>query len=137
MNHNINKAAQSYIGMIEERPAAFCAVLHFPHPKVSNFKMISRLVVLPDYQGIGIGGRLVDAVAKYYHDVGNRVIITTSNPALRSIFEKNAGWILKRFGRVPLLGESGLTGYTKTTSTRRLTMSWEYRGVKDAGFQIQ
>lgn len=137
MNHNINKAAQSYIGMIEERPAAFCAVLHFPHPKVSNFKMISRLVVLPDYQGIGIGGRLVDAVAKYYHDVGNRVIITTSNPALRSIFEKNAGWVLKRFGQVRLSGKMGLLSFAKTISTRRLTMSWEYRGVKDADFQIQ
>ena len=137
MNHNLNKVAQSYIGMIEDRPAAFCAVLHFPHPKVSNFKMISRLVVLPDYQGIGIGGRLVDAVAKYYHDAGNRVIITTSNPALRSIFEKNAGWILKRFGRVPFLGKRGRPGYSKTISTRRVTMAWEYRGVKDAGFQIQ
>jgi len=128
MNHDINRAAQSYIGMIEDRPAAFCAVLHFPHPKVSNFKMISRLVVLPDYQGVGIGLKMVNAVAEKYRALGNRVIITTSNPALRSLFEKNAGWILKRFSRVPLLGKSGRTGYNKTMSTRRLTMAWEYRG---------
>lgn len=132
MNHDINNAAQSYIGMIEDRPAAFCAVLHFPHPKVNNFKMVSRLVVMPDYQGIGIGLRMVNTVAEKYHSYGCRVIITTSNPALRSLFEKSAGWILKRFSRVPLLGKSGRTGYTKTMSTRRLTMAWEYRGAKDA-----
>jgi len=132
MNHNINRAAQSYIGIIEDRPAAFCAILHFPHPMVSNFKMISRLVVLPDYQGIGIGLRMVNAVAEKYRGDRCRVIITTSNPALRSSFEKNAGWMLKRFGRVQALGKSGRTGYAKTMSTRRLTMAWEYYGAKDA-----
>lgn len=137
MNHDINRAAQSYIGMIEDRPAAFCAVLHFPHPKIDNFKMVSRLVVLPDYQGIGIGLRMVNAVAEKYRGDGFRPFIVTSNPALRSLFEKSAGWILKRFGRMPLQGKKSIACYAKTNSNRRLTMSWEYRGVKDAGYQSQ
>lgn len=135
MNHDINRAAQSYIGMIEDRPAAFCAVLHFPHPKVDNFKMVSRLVVLPDYQGIGLGLRMVNAVAEKYRGAGFRVFIVTSNPALRSLFEKNAGWILKRFGRVPLIGKGTHRveiAFSKTSSTRRLTMSWEYIDKKKA-----
>ena len=34
----------------------FLAVRHMPHPDNDHIKMVHRFVVLPDYQGIGIGG---------------------------------------------------------------------------------
>lgn len=130
LNHEINKSTQCYIGLINNIPAAFCAVLHFPHPKVRNFKMISRLVVMPDYQGIGIGGEMLNSVAKYYKSSGFRVIITTSNPALRSFFNSASEWITKRISRVPLFGNSGRAGYRQTISNKRITGSYEFLGAK-------
>ena len=55
MNTKIARGADCYIGFFENNPVVFFAVLHFPHPRVKNFKRGHRLVVLPDYQGLGIG----------------------------------------------------------------------------------
>ena len=30
------------------------AIIHFPHP-IKSYKKVHRLVILPDYQGIGLG----------------------------------------------------------------------------------
>ena len=38
----------------EGEPIAFCSVKHFPHPKNPKIKTVHRLVVRPDYQGLGI-----------------------------------------------------------------------------------
>lgn len=44
----------------------FCAVLHQPHPINKKLKRVSRLVILPDYQGIGLGTKFLNEIAKIY-----------------------------------------------------------------------
>jgi GNAT superfamily N-acetyltransferase/ABC-type thiamine transport system ATPase subunit len=124
LNTSINAAAIQYVACIDGRPVGFLAILHFPHPRVANMKKISRVVVLPDYQGVGIGGRLVDFVAKLYADKKFRVTITTSTPALIHTFKKASRWRLIRAGKA-----TGSKTYimSKTASWGRMTTSWEYR----------
>ena len=43
---------------------------------------ISRVVTLPDYQGIGIGMAVAEAVAELHRGEGHRVNVTASHPAL-------------------------------------------------------
>jgi len=45
-------------------------------------KRITRLVVRPEFQGLGIGTRLAEAVAGLEAGKGNRVTITASHPAI-------------------------------------------------------
>ena len=55
---------------------AFMAVIHSPHPIKKNTKRVSRLVVLPDYQGCGIGYKFLNAIAEMLKQNGfnfNRV----------------------------------------------------------------
>lgn len=98
---------------------------HFPHPKVANMKKVSRLVVLPDYQGIGLGTVLLNEVAKMYISKGYRFTITTSNPALNHGLNKIKEWHLFYQGRQPRQ-TTGILGFNNTGSFNRFTFSWEY-----------
>jgi len=124
MNSDINKTADCYVGYIENNPACFFAVLHFPHALIKNFKKGHRLVVLPDYQGLGIGHKFSTHIAEMYVKMGNRFIITSSTKALFFQRAKDKRWIVTRKGRT---GES--EGIMKgSTSTRKMTYSYEYIG---------
>jgi GNAT superfamily N-acetyltransferase len=56
---------------------------------------VSRLVVLPDYQGIGIGRAMLAAVARLYP----RLRITTSHPAVLRALAADPTWRLAAFRR--------------------------------------
>lgn len=97
--------------------------MHFPHPKFSNGKAVHRLVVLPDYQGIGIGNKFLNFCADILKNDNFRVLLTTSNLAMSKGLNKNEYWKLKRQGRV---GMSSSNLMPKTSSHNRVTTSWEY-----------
>ena len=54
------------------------AILHQPTKQRLDLKRVSRLVVLPDYQGIGIGRMFLDAIAEMYVAEGHMFEIKTS-----------------------------------------------------------
>lgn len=112
--------------MIDDRPAAFCAVIHFPHATAKNIKRVTRLVVLPDYQGVGLSRHMLEFVAQLWIRRGYRMTITTSNPALCVMFGGDVHWQLKQLGRMK--PPKGLKCLRRTSSARRMTTSWEYVG---------
>jgi GNAT superfamily N-acetyltransferase len=62
-----------------------------------RYYRVSRLVVLPDYQGIGVGKRLLNFVAELYSSQTKMPFyILTSNPQIIRGNSKN--WKVKRFG---------------------------------------
>lgn len=130
MNSDINKTAQCYVGYLDDNPVCFFAVLHFPHPNVKNFKKGHRLVVLPDYQGLGIGHKFSSFIADVYLKRGNRFIITSSTKSLFNQRKKDKKWIITRAGRVSNNSENlGSEGaLADTVSINKLTYSYEYIG---------
>lgn len=64
-----------------------------------GWKRVHRLVVLPDYQGIGIGVTFLNHVAAMY-DSKYGVNITTSTNALTEALVRSSKWSLIRRGRV-------------------------------------
>lgn len=109
---------------IDERPCAFIAVTFFPHPKAKNVYKTHRLVVLPEYQGIGIGRILADEVARHYVTNGKRYRETTSHPARIASHKKNPNWRCVQVGRMINNSKTGLG--IGGASSRRLTTSWEF-----------
>lgn len=128
LSHELHRSTEVFIGEIEGRAAAFCGIINFPHARVPNFKAVHRLVVLPDYQGLGFGVRLLDFTAELFRQKKKRVIITTGNPAMKCALAKNINWTLSRQGRVKPHGDSKLTGFKAHGSERRVTTAWEYQG---------
>lgn len=106
--------------------------MQFPHPKLKNLKRVHRLVIHPDYQGLGIGFRLLNDVAKLYVSKF-RVGIITSSPALIQSLSKSSNWVLIDQGRISRSSASTkarLHGSkaTKTSNSRyRYTTSWRFK----------
>jgi len=82
LNHNLNPAAISYVVIWNDKPVAFIAILPFPGVGDAKTRRISRIVTLPDYQGLGIGKSLIDYFSSLYMKIESQMYIRTINPAL-------------------------------------------------------
>lgn len=98
MSADLPKQATCYGAYDGLQIVGFIGVIHFPHPINKKIKSISRLCVLPDYQGVGIGQKFLAIVAKKYANDGFDVKITTSAKNLIYALSKNKNWILGRYG---------------------------------------
>lgn len=104
-------------------------------PMKKGQKRVHRLVVLPDYQGVGIGTRFIKEVAKIISKRGYELNLTTTTPALVGALRKDSEWVLARYGRE----KNGMRGYerykgaelkhlTNAVSQKRITYSFWYKG---------
>lgn len=130
LSHSHNNAASVYIATVNDAIAGFISVLHFPHPKVKNMKKVHRLVILPDYQGIGIGIKLLNEIGYFYKKQKDRYTIVTSAPSLINALKKSNEWICVRTGRsINKSKSSTISGFTKEGgySANRITALFEKR----------
>jgi GNAT superfamily N-acetyltransferase len=106
----------------------FTSVLHFPHPSSDKIKRGHRTVILPDFQGIGLGVYLRDFVANLYTSQGFQFITTTSNPALIHSMNKSKKWKLTAKGRTHFKpNKNNMEGFKKTAAgANRITTSWKF-----------
>jgi GNAT superfamily N-acetyltransferase len=125
LNGSLPSTARCYVATYQDKAIAFIAVVHI-HMR-ANYYRVSRLVVLPDYQGIGVGKRLLNFIAELYTSQMNLPFyLTTSNPQL--VHGNLGNWKIKRFGHSSH-GREGTwinRGLLKSNSKRRLTVSLEY-----------
>jgi GNAT superfamily N-acetyltransferase len=80
LSGSLAAAARCYLTTWQGVPVNFCATL--PVITKKNHRRFTRIVTLPDYQGIGIGMRAVAAVAELHRAEGLRINVTSSHPAL-------------------------------------------------------
>jgi GNAT superfamily N-acetyltransferase len=57
---------------------------------------ISRVVTLPDFQGIGIGMQVAEAVARVHIEQGHHLHVTASHPALVAHCSRSPHWRARR-----------------------------------------
>lgn len=95
LNGKLDAGVRCYTALYQNKPVAFIAVA-CTKMKV-KYHRVSRLVVLPDYQGIGIGKRLLNFIAELYTSQTHfPFYLVTSNPQLiRSNIDK---WRLDELG---------------------------------------
>lgn len=123
-----NKAAKKVVAEYKGVPVAWCSWLHFAYPSLKNMKRIHRLVVRPDYQGLGIGNALLNAVAARLRDGGFRVSIVTSLGVFARSLSMNPSWRLVRQGFLGGGTKTAKPGLREARSSKRLTASFEYVG---------
>jgi ABC-type lipoprotein export system ATPase subunit/GNAT superfamily N-acetyltransferase len=127
LSGELHPSAKIYTAEWRDEIVAFCADLHFPHPKVNDIRRIHRLVTLPDFQGFGFGPILLNEVAKINGKNKKRTCITTGHPHLIKCLDKSILWAMtskpnasRSRGTKSTTGEKGAFG--------RLTASFEYVG---------
>ena len=119
-----HKGAECYIACYNDKPVAWCSVLHQPHSKSKNIKRCHRLVVLPDFQGVGIGLCLLNFVADIYKKKGFKFTIVTTTPALFICLQRSNLWRCASFNRKK--PHSEYVG-NKSNSTKRITGSFVFK----------
>ena len=80
-----------YVGMIDGRPVAFDSVMAFPS-KIKNAWREVRIVVLPEFQGLGIGNRFSEAVCQMVVDSGKRIFSRGAHINVGRHREKSPLW---------------------------------------------
>ncbi len=121
----LSVAARCYAAWWEGQPVTFCATL--PVIGRRNHWRISRLVTLPDFQGIGIGMRVAEAVCDLHRESGCRINVTASHPAMIAHCVRSPRW---RTVRVLRSGSSSARRFKGNYrgSAGRSVVSFEYLG---------
>lgn len=128
LDHNLNFTAQCYMATINETPAVFCAILPLPHPHLKNAYRVSRIVTMPDFQGVGIASKVLDEIAAAYKAQKKTLYIATSHPSMIRSLNNNMNWNMNRKpSRVAKLGHNS-TMKSKSNSGSRMTASFNYCG---------
>lgn len=92
----LNKTARCYVAFIDGQPTSFAGVLRRPHPKAKDIMGVSRLVTLPDWQGLGLAFVLVEAIGGAYRVAGQRLRTYPAHPVLVHGFDRSPRWALKQ-----------------------------------------
>ena len=110
----LNSAAQCFGVIIDNEIVCFAGVIHFPHPKIKNIKRVTRLVTHPDWQGLGLGFVLVDALGAAYKAMGYDLRTYPAHPSFVRAFSHSPRWRLLKvpgsFSPRQNPDVSGLTG---------------------------
>jgi GNAT superfamily N-acetyltransferase len=118
--------ARCYLVTWNDVPVSFCATL--PVIAKRNHRRFTRIVTLPDYQGLGIGMRAVAAVAELHRAEGHRINVTSSHPSLVRHCRQSPLWkvvTVKKTGTNP----SATTKFPQyRSSAGRAVVSFEYLG---------
>lgn len=131
LSHSFNKAARVFIATANGELCGFCAVLPFPSGHLRNAWRGHRTVVLPDYQGVGIGSNLSSFVGNILKSEGKNFYSTTSNPSMIMARKQDKKWKMIRIGRTSKSSENGVFQNKHkrgSTSINRITVGFEYIG---------
>jgi len=89
---DVSKSCHFYLARYKDTPVAFLAVIHRCSRDIPSYWGESRIVVLPEFQGLGIGVALSEAIAEFYTDNGLRYFAKTSHPSLGLYRNKSSKW---------------------------------------------
>ena len=130
LSGSLSTAARCFLALWQGVPVAFCATVSLIGRK--NRWRISRIVTLPDFQGIGIGTVVMEEVAELHRREGARVNATASHPAVIAHCRRSPKW---RAVNVKKTGSRGagrfIPGYRG--SGGRSVVSFEYVGSPKNG----
>lgn len=100
MNTSINASSKCYALYTSEGQAiGFMAVISYPNAKLRHLRKIHRLVILPEYQGIGLSKKFMKIICELYKSKGCDIGITTSNKKLAYSLKRNKEYRCCHAGR--------------------------------------
>lgn len=102
----------------QDKIIGIMGVLHQPHGKNKKLKRVSRLVILPDYQGIGLGTKFLNEVAKHYTRIGYDFSIVTSAKNMIAALSASNEWIMISYKATQPSTDKSAIDYNRKTMRR-------------------
>lgn len=136
MSQEINRGAVCFVGFFLDQPVCFTAVIPFPMSDGTASRREHRTVCLPDFQGVGIGNRMSEAVAAMWTAKGDRYFSTTANPAMIAHRAKSSLWHMLTPPRMTTRNKTSRGGTIRKQNfgkagQDRLMASFEFVGPPD------
>jgi len=120
------RGTRCFLALWKGEPVSFCAMMPLFGKK--NHRRVSRLVTLPDYQGLGIGVAVLEACADLHRAEGYRVNITASHPAVIGHCKNSPRWRAVNVKKTGSPHSRLNDGRTYRSSAGRSVVSFEYSG---------
>jgi hypothetical protein len=129
LSAKLHRSAKCWVATWNGTPVAFTSSM--PLVGHSGVCREHRTVVLPDFQGVGIGNALSEWLGAHLKSWGIRFTSVTSHPAMIRHGVNSTKWRLKRFGHLraherKVLQKIGMLA--DTSSSSKLTATFEYVG---------
>lgn len=130
LSSKLNFAAECWVAKWEGTTVGFCAVLPQPTGTANYCKRISRLVILPDFQGLKIGTRFLDQICEMYVNQGFKVYIRSAHAKLANYWAKTPTWrATARNGKKGAFSNGDINGHDQNPYiVNRECYSYEYVG---------
>lgn len=137
----MSRSVHCYVLLLGDKPIGFHAAIHSTNRDIHSYWRGHRTVILPEFQGMGIGTAFSDAIAEIYVSRGLRYFSKTAHPSFGEHRQKSPLWratstnLKSRLGSYLLKDGTArkMPGYGGTTTARdagRLCYSHEYIGKK-------
>lgn len=126
---NLHRGARCYALFVDGQIASIAGMLRRPHPVAKNVMGCSRLVTLPDWQGLGLAMVLVGKLGAAYRALGERMRCYPAHPSLISAYKRSNDWkCVKKGGDFsPKQGKTSGMGSTGAMGGRPCAV-FEYDG---------
>ena len=115
------------------KPIGICVYKPQPTGAVPNGYGLSRTVVLPDFQGMGIGSKISEFTASILINEGKRVFTKTVNPALGEYREASA--VFRPTSKNRKIRKDANTDKMVKTRLSRASYCHEYIGQGISGYE--
>ena len=92
MSENLNKSSSSFVFTWNDKVVAYYSAMQMPSGTIKNAWRGHRCVVLPDFQGLGIGSKISEFIGGILLSVGRTLYTKTVNPALGEYRQKSDKW---------------------------------------------
>lgn len=129
LSANLHRNSRCWVATIEGNPAAFIAVLPQPHPTAKHLRRVHRVVVLPDFQGLGIALQFMEKVGAWARALGYRLATHPAHPALVYAFAKSKLWKMNAAPKMASRHTDKAMRESSTSHLRRVGR-FEYIGPK-------
>lgn len=115
LNSEISSASICFGLYDDDNIIGFIGVLHQPHSVNKKIKRVTRLVILPDYQGIGLGTKFLNIIADRYKKQGYDFTIVTSAKNLIHALMKSEKWFMTRYSATKSSSSENAIDFKRST----------------------
>jgi GNAT superfamily N-acetyltransferase len=129
-----NDSAQCFVAQWDDKPVAFVSTLSLFGKGIINSVRVHRMVVLPDYQGLGISRQLLSTIAAIYRNNGTKLYIKSVNPAIGFALAKDNRWSPTAFNGRRREGIEHSDPNKTDTHQSRPSFCYRYDGPPVQGF---
>jgi len=134
MSADLSPGCRAFVLTIDGQPVAFAAILNFPHARRNDLRRVHRVVVLPDWQGLGVGMMLLQRLGAAHRAAGLELRLGTGAAHFARTLRRSAHW--QEVGRGVChrrnVGTQARTASGMTTFGGRPISTYRYTGPADA-----